>query len=218
MNSFRCPQCGGESASRWKLPHPLLVHWVLNPGLVFNELILGQCVARETYFCNTCTGPKVGRAYLHCPTCGTWHPGSLWSKGRALGQWLGYVCANCGGRIPRLWNAWSLVILALLAPLWWLPVSRYRERWQKWQWERIRGAEPADMQATLARVRWFRLGLLYWGLPVGVTFSLVLPLFLPGVGYWRGTGLLLLFLPIWLGAGLLFALTMRWVVTKWGTS
>ena len=31
----------------WKLPHPMLIHWVLNPGLAFNELILGQRVPKN---------------------------------------------------------------------------------------------------------------------------------------------------------------------------
>lgn len=26
----------------WALPHPIVLHWILNPGLAFNELVLGQ--------------------------------------------------------------------------------------------------------------------------------------------------------------------------------
>src|SRR5262245_24481146 len=96
MNGFKCPKCGGGQASRWALPHPLLLHWIVNPGLVVNEILLGQCVARETYFCETCPGAKPTRAYLGCPRCGTWHPGSLWGNKRAFGHWLGYVCPTCG--------------------------------------------------------------------------------------------------------------------------
>ncbi len=37
-----------EKYKVWKLPHPMLLHWIINPGLAFNELILGQRIPKIT--------------------------------------------------------------------------------------------------------------------------------------------------------------------------
>ena len=214
---FKCPKCNGTDASIMAFPDPLIIHWLVNPGLVINELVLGQCVPRQT-FCNSCPPPKMANAYLGCLRCGTYHSGSLWSNRRAFGQWLGYACPNCGAQIPRLWNLWSLAIIGLLAPLWWWPVRRYRGVWLEWQRQRLLGAEPVDVHARLAQFRWFRFGVLYWGLPLGLAFSFAMPLILPGMCYWCGVAWSLLFLPVWLMGGVLFALLSRTIIMKWGAS
>jgi hypothetical protein len=218
MAQFRCPRCGGTQATRWALPHPLLIHWILNPGLILNELFLGQRIPRETYFCDSCPGPKAQRAYVGCSHCGAWHSGTLWSQRRAFGHWLGYVCPKCGESIPCLWNVFSLGALAMTSPLWWLPVHVYGQRWRAWQRERFRGATPLDLHERIQQFHWVRFGVLYWGLPVGLLFSLAMAFFIPGRTYLEALPLLLLCLPLWLLAGVGWGLTMKWFATKWGAS
>ena len=51
----------------WKLPHPMLIHWILNPGLAFNELILGQRIPKITLIDKTSDAPLMERQYVPCP-------------------------------------------------------------------------------------------------------------------------------------------------------
>ncbi len=116
-----CPKCGGQHFKVWKLPHPLILHWVLNPGIAVGEVLLGQCVPKVTLICQTCQLPLYERCYIPCPHCRSMHDARRFSKQRAFGVWLGYICPNCGQRIPRLWNVFSLVVLIILTPLWYFP-------------------------------------------------------------------------------------------------
>ena len=214
MRPFRCPRCGGGAASRMGWPHPLILAWVLNPALALNELVLGQCQPKEVHTCETCPGPKAARAYVGCVSCGAWHPSSLWSKRLAFGHWAGYICRECGGVIPRLWNVWSFAVLIVLAPLWWYPVSRYRDVWLRSQWLRIKGAAPLDVGKELREIPWLRIGVLYWGVPVGLSHALLMAWFFHGPSYWASVGWFLRFMPLWLVGGGAFAALFRWAMTR----
>jgi hypothetical protein len=102
-----------------------MLHWVLNPGLVVNELLLGQRVPRIQLFCQTCSGPLIERSYIPCPNCRAMNGSRTWRRGDAFWHWLGPVCPACGKRIPSLWNLFSLIVLTLTAPLWYLPYRLY---------------------------------------------------------------------------------------------
>jgi|SRR5439155_8137659 len=132
LDIFECPRCGGRDYSVWVLPHPLLLHWILNPGLAFNELVLGQRIPDMVFFCETCTGPWAKRDYVYCPNCRAFHDGMIWSVGCAFGNWLGLVCPDCGQPIPSLRNLTSKVLLMITFPLWWLPLKRFRHRYLVW--------------------------------------------------------------------------------------
>ncbi len=218
MTEFRCPQCEGAKSSRWALPNPLLVHWILNPGLALNELLLGQRVPRETHFCESCPGPKAQRAYVGCPHCGTWHAGALWSQRRAFGHWLGYVCPRCGQGIPCLRNVFAALLLLLTSPVWWLPVHLYGPTWRKWQWERFRDSTPAPVLQGVRQFRWVPFGVFCWGVPAWLLFSLPAAFFIPDRTYVQALRLLVLFLPVWLLGGAAWGLTMKWFATRWGAS
>ena len=70
----------------WQLPHPMVLHWILNPGLTFNELILGQRLPKVMLIDKKGDAPLMERQYV--------------------------PCSECNGRIPGLWNLTSLVLLA----------------------------------------------------------------------------------------------------------
>jgi hypothetical protein len=189
--------------------------------MVLSELVLGQRVARETRFCESCPGPRAQRAYIGCPECGTWHPAGLWSKRKAFGNWLGFVCPGCGGTIPCVRNVFSICLLGLTAPIWWFPLHRYGDSWRRWQWNRIRGESDPHADGApeaIPRIHWIGLGAVLWGIPTGLLFSVVTPLFMSGLAYRDSVRWLLHFMPVWLVAGGGFGLTLRWVMRKWGAS
>ncbi|QEH34910.1 hypothetical protein OJF2_34550 [Aquisphaera giovannonii] len=148
-DSFVCPCCFGTSHAIWKLPNPLILHWVINPGLAFNELILGQRLPRLLFICKSCPMPLARRSYVFCPSCGLYSESMIWSGWNSFGHWLGIVCPDCGRRIPSLSNALSWVILKGLSRIDQLagrPFEEVRSRWRwrflAWEWSRAyRGRE-----------------------------------------------------------------------------
>jgi hypothetical protein len=113
---FVCLHCGGEQYSVWEFPNVMILHWILNPGLMVNELLLGQRIPKQTYVCAKC-GPWLRGQVVHCPACNRFHEGAVWSGSNALGHWLGLVCPDCGACIPSLLNLGSLIVLGCLRPI-----------------------------------------------------------------------------------------------------
>lgn len=107
----------GTEYKVWKLPHPLLIHWVLNPGLAINELILGQRLPKESLIKDGLE-PLNERSYIHCPSCETVHHGMLWAKSRGFGHYNGIYCPTCEAKIPQILNLFSILILIITFPLW----------------------------------------------------------------------------------------------------
>lgn len=132
---FVCPKCRGRLCEIWALngsnPGIRLMYWhlILNPGLAFNELVLGQRFPERLYICKSCTDILGARTYIHCYACDTFHENGKWAGKRAFGNWLGYVCPKCGSQIPCLWNVTSRFLLLLSWPVWYLPVKHNRARW-----------------------------------------------------------------------------------------
>lgn len=102
----------------WK--HWMILHFILNPGLAFNELILGQRIPKISLEDKTSKKPRAERSYVPCPHCDTLHDGRIWSadNGRAFKNWFGLYCPECGGIIPCVMNVTSYIILALTLPVW----------------------------------------------------------------------------------------------------
>lgn len=116
-----CPKCGNRNFKIWRLPNLGLVHWILNPGLAINELMLGQRLPKESLECKSCELAIGERSYIVCPHCREMHPSGVWAGKNGFRNWLGLVCPSCLRRIPCLWNVFSLLILAVTSPLWYLP-------------------------------------------------------------------------------------------------
>jgi len=174
-----CPKCGGRNFKLWKLPNPAILHWVLNPGLAFIELVLGLRIPKLMLICQDCQGPLCDRGYVPCPHCHTMNHGLTWSKGRGFGNWLGYVCPSCGRRIPCLWNYTSVVILALTSPIWYLPYRFYfRDRIP------VKPVPFTGERKPLSRKTWIFAGA-FWGFFMWL-FMWVLPEF---ISLWSGHGL-----------------------------
>ncbi len=151
---FVCPRCGGRDHAVWKLPNVVLVHWLLNPGLVVNELLLGQRIPARTYFCTRCPGLMTERQFVYCHGCGEFQDGMIWSMGHAFGHWLGLICPDCGCRIPSLLNVTSWLVLARISPICWVLSRCFGKRYQKS--ERARALRAKE--ALTAKRRTFESG------------------------------------------------------------
>ena len=108
-----------------QLPNWMLLHWILNPGLVVNELILGQRIPKLTFVCKSCQLPYAERNLVPCPSCNTLHDSRAWLGRNGFGNWLGLICPSCSARIPCLWNLTSIAVLLVLFPVWYLPYRLY---------------------------------------------------------------------------------------------
>jgi hypothetical protein len=107
-----------ERYKAWKLPNPWLVHWVINPGLAFNELVLGQRLpAFSLIERDRQKALKDRESIVPCPSCGAMNDGALYGE-TALGNYAGLSCVECGAKIPALKNVFTWLILMVTWPLW----------------------------------------------------------------------------------------------------
>ena len=120
------------------LPHPFVLHWVLNPVIMFNELILGQRLPKVMLIDKESDKPWMERCYIPCLHCETLNDARLWEKSHVVcGHWFGIVCPSCHQIIPCLWNIFSLAVLATTLPLWYFPARYFRQRWLEKEKERL---------------------------------------------------------------------------------
>ncbi len=103
----QCPTCGTRDYEVKTWRHPLMLHWIVNPGLAVNELVLGQLLPARTNSCLRC-----GADFVDCPHCQRSVDCMTWSGRRALGHWSALPCPSCSGPIPTLSNALSYLIKA----------------------------------------------------------------------------------------------------------
>ncbi len=135
----------------------MMIHWIINPGLVVNELIFGQRIPKIILIEKDSKKSYAERSFIPCPHCNTIHSGLKWSEqnGTAFNNWFGLYCDHCGKIIPCLWNVTSLVILAATFPIWHWFKDRWKERWLKTQKEKF--SKPLNL--TMPDVKWWTIGL-----------------------------------------------------------
>ena len=197
----------------WAVPHPFVLHWILNPGAMFIELILGHRLPKVILIDKDSDKPLLERSYVPCPHCETLNDARLWARGNVFGHWFGYVCPNCHQIIPCLWNIFSLAVLAITFPLWYIPARFFRDRWLEKERERLANVLALPLiQAT--SINWLFRGTFYWGGFMWLTLGVIPKVWkvLNG-GEWD---LITMFvtLPIWLAGGLAWGLFMRSYMNK----
>ena len=180
----------------------MVLHWIINPGLAFNELILGQAVPKVSLV-EKSNKSLTERSFVPCPHCRTIHPGIKWSlqNKTAFGNWFGLYCDNCGNTIPCLRNLTSLILLAATFPIWiWFRRS-LKKKWLVTQQEKF--AKPLNL--TNPEFNWVAQGL-SWGGFMFLFMDIIFPLF-------EGEVLKLMKLVIgaifWTLGGLLFGYVMK---------
>ncbi len=148
----RCERCGGHEFRTWRWYHPLLLHWLINPGLAVNELLIGTRIPATTFLCQQCFDwTNAQGQYVECPHCRCFHRAEIWKSN--FMNWLGLVCPDCGQFIPCLLNLTSAAILFVTCPLWW-PISLLvAPRYKRWGQQRAiaaRRALPTPSQPSTA--------------------------------------------------------------------
>ena len=198
----------------WALPNPFILHWVLNPALIVNELIFGQRVPKVTLVDEKSDKPFMERNYVPCPHCETLNDARLWTKWNAFGHWFGFVCPSCHQIIPCLWNIFSLAVLAITFPLWYFPVRFFRHRWIEKEKKRLAKAlERPLIQAKSINWLWLLIGVFGWGVPTWALFEVLTVL---RYGEEWNLKRMLVSLPIWLVSGFAWGLWMRFYVNRKG--
>jgi len=199
----------------WALPHPFILHWVINPGLAFNELVLGQRIPKISVIDKTSEKPLIERTYVPCPHCKTMHDGRIWGKGNALGHWFGLVCPTCSKIIPCLWNVFSMLVLAVTSPLWFLPVKYIRPKWI--EYEKLRLCRRQEIPLVEGKaVNWLLRGTFMFGGIMWIAMSVApqaIRRFRGDEINWSAIGIQL---PIWLLAGFIWGVVMHFWMNKKG--
>jgi hypothetical protein len=208
-----CPKCHSAKLEQYRLPHWTLLHWVLNPAIAFNELVLGQRIPKYTLICTHCQLPLPERQYIPCPSCGSINDWLIWARKTKyrFGKWLGLVCPVCGERIPCLWNLTSLIIIYILFPIWY-PFYFFYFKNRKVKKPAILNGEKSP---TIANRSVLSLGL-SWSLLMWIIMSAI-----PGVWNYWNTGYLevqkiLLEAGVWLIAGMFVGLVEHSIYNKKG--
>ena len=192
----------------WTWKHWSMIHWILNPGLVINELILGQRVPKVLLIDKSTDKPLMERQFVPCPHCGELNDGRLWAKRNAFKNWFGYYCPTCGNTIPCLRNLTSLIVIILTFPIWIWFVKRWKKNWLIKQPSRFENINMEEI--TYENASWLKTGI-SWGAIMFILMTIVYPL----IGGKEITlTMILIGIPIWTVAGLGFGYTMRYWMSK----
>lgn len=154
----------------------MMLHWILNPGLAINELILGQRVPKISLEDKTMDKPRLERTFVPCPHCGTLHDGRTWStqNGTAFKNWFGLYCIDCGNIIPCLTNAFSFVLLVVTFPIWGWFWKSWRTKWLSEQPKRFEDIDIQSIPNSFDGKNWKATGLT-WGAFMFLIISIVFP-------------------------------------------
>jgi hypothetical protein len=187
-----------------------MLHWIINPGLVFNELILGQRVPKVLLIEKTLHKSLGKRTFVPCPHCETLHTGLKWTPQNktAFKNWFGYYCDNCGKIIPCLTNLTSYIILALTFPVWFWFKDKWKAKWLEAQ--KVKFSKPLNLTSPESKAQWWRAGL-FFGLFMYVFMVILLPFIKGETLTQKG---LLIGIPIWAVVGVLFGFTMKIINRK----
>ncbi|MCO6461850.1 MAG: hypothetical protein J5I59_10620 [Saprospiraceae bacterium] len=195
----------------WTWKNPIMLHWIVNPGLAFNELVLGQRVPKIMLIERDASKNLQEKTFVPCPHCGILHSGQKWSIGNnAFKNWFGLYCDACGKIIPCLRNLMSLALMLLTYPVWyWLKDSR-KSRWLAKQPARYKDLNLTDQPNPYEGKGWIREGL-YWGLIMYIMMTFFFPLI-------DGSGItlknILVGIPIWAVGGVGFGYSMKLILGK----
>lgn len=188
-----------------------MLHWIINPGLVFNEIILGQRLPKVMLIEKNTSKTFQEKTKIPCPHCGTLHSGLKWStKNNAFKNWFGLYCDNCGKTIPCLTNLTTFLLLSLTFPVWIWFKDKWKMTWLKKQPERYQNMDLKNVQNPFEEYGWIKLGL-FWGLFMYIFMVLLFPLIDgEGLSTWK----VVLGIPIWTIGGIGFGYTMKLINGK----
>ncbi|MBF7074242.1 hypothetical protein ISG33_12620 [Glaciecola sp. MH2013] len=112
----------------WHKNHPLIIHWRLNPGLAFNELILGQRNPEVMLIDKHSDKAECDSTFVPCPHCGELNSSKLYAHDNAFKNWAGLYCGSCDKQIPTVLNLFSFLALIITFPLFICFTMFYKEK------------------------------------------------------------------------------------------
>lgn len=191
----------------WTWKHPFVLHFILNPGLAFNELVLGQRVPKIMLIEKNSRLSLVERSYVPCPHCHTLHSSMKWSHQNktAFGNWYGLYCDHCGGIIPCVRNLTSYVFLLISFPFWYFSMEKRKQKWLQKQQQKF--AKPLSLSSP--QEAWWQSGLsfgflffildllIHWYMDGEITRKVIVSEFITACI-----------------CGLFFGLSMRWLLQR----
>ncbi len=203
-----------EKYKIWDWKSPVVLHWILNPGLVINELILGQTLPKVMLIEREGAKPFSQRSLIPCPHCGELHSGLKYSTQNktALKNWFGFYCDKCSRIIPVQRNLTSLIVLAITFPIWGWFRKSLKQNWLDKQPERYQNLNLEPVTAKMTAKSGLIMGLI-WGLFMYLVMTFIFPLIMQEEMTQKS---MLIGIPIWLIAGLAFGFTMKIWMNKKG--
>jgi len=117
----------------WK--HPIVLHWLINPGVAVLELFHGIRVPKVMLIERNSNKALIDRTFIPCPHCNTLHSSAKWYPQNAefTSWWGGMYCDNCGKTIPYLTNLTTYILLGITFPLWYFFKDKLKALWLKRQ-------------------------------------------------------------------------------------
>jgi hypothetical protein len=203
-----------EKYKIWNWKSPVILHWIINPGLVINELILGRTIPKVMLIEREGKKPFYQRSLVPCPHCGILHSGLKWSSQNktAFKNWFGYYCDNCKEIIPVQRNLASLIILSVTFPIWGWFRKTIKQNWLAKQPDRYKNLNLEIPETKNSTKNWLKSGLL-WGLFMYVAMTFIFPLIeQEQISRMK----ILIGIPIWLFGGLGFGYTMKILMNRKG--
>ena len=197
----------------WNWKSPVILHWIINPGVVFSDLVIGQTMPKVILIERFGDKPFYKRSFIPCPHCGELHPDVKYSAQNktALKNWYGFYCDKCSEIIPVHRNITSLLILIVTFPLWGCFKKTLKQNWLDKQPERYKNLNLETFDKKNTTKNWLKAGL-FWGLLMYIIMTFILPLIKQEQITQKS---MLTGIPIWLIGGLGFGFIMKiWMNRK----
>lgn len=194
----------------------MILHWIINPGLIINELILGQTIPKVMLIEREGNKPFYQRSLIPCPHCGEQHSGLKYSAQNktAIKNWFGFYCDNCTGIIPVQRNLTSIILLSITFLVWGWFRKSIKQKWLDKQPERYKNLnlDIIEIEKKNTTKNWLKSGL-YFGVFMFLSMVIIYPLI-------QGKEItlenIMIGIPLWVVGGLIWGLTMKWWMNKKG--
>ena len=201
LEPIRMKNYDKEKYKIWNWKHPILLHWIINPGVAVSEF-LGVVTPKVMLVEKNKTKSLGERTFIPCPHCETLHTSVKWSHQNNTHNknWYGYHCDSCEGTIPPLRNWFSAIVFGAIKPF----NKKNRERWKAAQPARFENLK-LTFEAEKISVQKGLLMSLYFG---GCMF-VFMTLFNWFLGETINSKFIMVSSIAWLLGGLAFGFTMR---------
>ncbi|PID29545.1 MAG: hypothetical protein CR982_02445 [Candidatus Cloacimonadota bacterium] len=156
----------------------MVLHWILNPALAINELILGQRIPKISIEDKTIDKPRFERSFVPCPHCKTIHDSRVWAleNRTSFKNWFGLYCKECGKIIPCLTNLTTFLLLLITYPIWGWFRESLKRRWLEKQPKRYQNVSIKKTDNPFSEKNWFMSGMV-WATFIFLINSIILPYF-----------------------------------------